>query len=147
MEVGGAKRSLESPEKYHDSGAAHPRPKLSTAYVVPRDEMEQCIVEAWQAILGIEQIGVNDNFFDLGGDSLLATQVRSRLREIVNVELSVAAIFDAPTPAEFSRHAARISSQDERSEKLKHLRDRVKQMTQEEKKALLHEARQARNSK
>jgi acyl transferase domain-containing protein len=59
----------------------HPRPALATAYVAPTNELEQTIATVWQTVLGIETIGIHDNFFDLGGNSLTAIQIISRLRE------------------------------------------------------------------
>ena len=70
--------------------ARHPRPELTTAYVAPRDEMEQTISEIWQQELGIDRVGMHDNFFELGGDSLLAVQVMARIRETTNATLQMA---------------------------------------------------------
>jgi acyl carrier protein len=75
----------------------HPRPHLATDYVAPRDALEQSLAAIWQELLGIAQIGVNDNFFELDGHSLLATQIISRVREACQVELPIKAIFEAPT--------------------------------------------------
>ena len=58
----------------------HDRPSLDSASVAPDSEIEQTIVKIWQDVLGIERVGSHDNFFDLGGDSLIAIQVLSRLR-------------------------------------------------------------------
>ena len=77
--------------------AAHARPELRSAYEAPRDETEAAIAAIWQELLGIERVGVHDNFFDLGGHSLLATQVMSRVREALGVDLSLEALFEAPT--------------------------------------------------
>ena len=59
-----------------------PDGKLSTGavYVAPRNEAEQALAEIWQALLKAERVGVHDNFFDLGGDSIKAIQVMSRLQ-------------------------------------------------------------------
>ncbi len=64
-----------------------------------RNEIEQTICEIWQKALGIEQIGTDDNFFALGGDSLLATQIVSRLRDTFQVELPLRCLFEMPTVA------------------------------------------------
>lgn len=78
----------------------HPRPNLRSDYVAPRNEVEATIAEVWQNLLGIKQIGIYDNFFELGGDSLLATQVFSRLRQEFQVQLSLHGFFEAPTVME-----------------------------------------------
>ena len=55
-------------------GERHGRPELDTAYRAPRNEIESAVAEIWQQLLGIERIGIDDNFFDLGGASLQALQ-------------------------------------------------------------------------
>jgi acyl carrier protein len=84
-------------EQARASRAAHPRPALGVAYVAPRSEVEQRIAAVWQEILGIEEVGIEDNFFDLGGDSLVALQLSSRLRDAFGVEPSLAGLFESPT--------------------------------------------------
>ncbi len=86
----------------------HPRPAIKTAYVAPRDSIEQTIAEVWQGLLGIEKVGVFDNFYDLGGHSLLATQLATRLRETFGMEFSLNAIAAGPTVSNLaSAYAAR----------------------------------------
>ena len=78
----------------------HHRPQLSTAYVAPSNDVEATIAGIWQDLLGLEQVGVHDSFFDLGGHSLLAIQVISRLREAFPVEVEMRnLLFEAPTVA------------------------------------------------
>ncbi|WP_342026018.1 SDR family NAD(P)-dependent oxidoreductase [Cytobacillus pseudoceanisediminis] len=67
------------------------------SYVAPRNEVEETVVEIWQEVLGIEKIGVKDNFIDLGGHSLLAAQLISRLRDSFEIDLPVQSLFDSPT--------------------------------------------------
>ncbi|MEM9218551.1 MAG: beta-ketoacyl synthase N-terminal-like domain-containing protein [Cyanobacteria bacterium P01_F01_bin.150] len=68
-------------------GFLHARPALNTDYVEPSNEIEKKLAGIWQRILGIEAIGICDNFFDLGGDSLLAIQLLSQIRQNFPVEL------------------------------------------------------------
>ena len=75
----------------------HLRPKLEAAYVPPKTDLERKIVHIWQEVLGIESVGVHDNFFDLGGYSLLVVQVQSKLREFLSREISVIDMFRYPT--------------------------------------------------
>ncbi|AFY44058.1 type I polyketide synthase [Nostoc sp. PCC 7107] len=70
-----------------DSSSRYSRPNLSNAYVAPTNNLEQQITEIWQEVLGITEIGIYDNFYELGGDSLIATQLVSRLRAKFPVEL------------------------------------------------------------
>jgi amino acid adenylation domain-containing protein len=76
-------------------------------HVGPRTEMEQTLATMYAQLLGLERVGIHDNFFrDLGGHSLLATQMVSRLREALEIELPLRRFFEAPT---VSRLAAEIS--------------------------------------
>jgi acyl transferase domain-containing protein/acyl carrier protein len=81
------------------AGAARPRSETLSAYVAPRNEVEQTVADIWQRLFGIEQVGVEDNFFDLGGHSLLAIQLISQLREAFEVELPINSLFEAQTVA------------------------------------------------
>jgi amino acid adenylation domain-containing protein len=82
--------------------STHQRPELNNAYVAPRDELELEMTEIWQQLLGINQLGIFDDFLDLGGDSLLATQLISKIRETFDVVLPLAIFFENATIAEIS---------------------------------------------
>jgi acyl carrier protein len=88
----------EEPEE-KSSFSAHARPNLSNPYVAPRNEIEKTVASIWQTLLGFEQIGVYDNLFDLGGDSLLIVQIISRVRETLRVEVPLRNVFEEPTVA------------------------------------------------
>jgi acyl carrier protein len=77
----------------------HSRPPLPTSYVAPRNEIEQSVTIIWQDLLGVEQIGMDDDFFDLGGHSLLGVQIISRIRQQFQVELPLRTFFETPTAA------------------------------------------------
>ncbi|MGI5499875.1 non-ribosomal peptide synthase/polyketide synthase [Lentzea sp. CA-135723] len=68
-------------------------------HVVPRTEAERKVADIWSEVLGVPAIGVTDNFFDLGGDSILSIRVISRLRAGFDVEMSPRALFSHPTVA------------------------------------------------
>ena len=72
------------------------------AYVAPRTETERVLAEAWAEVLGVERVGVRDSFFDVGGNSLLATRVVSRVRDALGAELTVRMMFEHPTVAELA---------------------------------------------
>ena len=74
----------------------------TTEYVAARTPMEVVLVQVWAEVLGLDRVGVHDNFFELGGQSLLATRVPARLREMLAVELPLRALFEAPTIAELA---------------------------------------------
>jgi amino acid adenylation domain-containing protein len=70
--------------------------------VMPRTPVEATIAAIWAQVLGHERVGVHDHFLDLGGHSLLATRAVSRVRDVFKVELTLGALFDAPTVAELA---------------------------------------------
>ena len=67
--------------------------------IPPRSESEELIANIWRDVLRIEDVSVNDNFFALGGHSLSAIQIVSRLQESVNIEVPLRILFDNPTVA------------------------------------------------
>ena len=75
-------------------------PAKDISYVAPRTPTEELLHSIWRQVLGLERVGMNDPFLDLGGDSVLATQLLSRLREALDLEIDLIAFFDAPTLAE-----------------------------------------------
>ncbi|MDB9527419.1 amino acid adenylation domain-containing protein [Oscillatoria sp. CS-180] len=78
------------------------RSDLTTQFVAPRTETEKILVSIWADVLGVDQIGVHDNFFDLGGHSLMATQAISRLRSAFGMEIPLRSLFDTTTVAELA---------------------------------------------
>ncbi|THC44759.1 KR domain-containing protein [Streptomyces sp. A1499] len=86
-------------EQFAPPGASHPRPELDTPYVAPRTDRERAVAEVWQDLLGVEGVGVDDDFFALGGHSLAAVQIGARLKERLGTELDLRTFFDLPTVA------------------------------------------------
>jgi acyl transferase domain-containing protein len=77
----------------------HPRPQVTAPYLAGDTDVKKKLVQIWQDLLGIERIGVHDNFFDLGGHSLLLVRMVARLRETFEVELPLQEVFQASTIA------------------------------------------------
>ncbi|MGB7921714.1 MAG: amino acid adenylation domain-containing protein [Pyrinomonadaceae bacterium] len=73
------------------------QPVVDTAFVPPGNDVERLIAAIWQDVLQLSKLGVNDNFFDLGGHSLLTIQVRSKLREALNRDVPIVELFAHPT--------------------------------------------------
>lgn len=82
------RRALPAPE--------HAGLEMEREYVAPRTHAEKIVAEIYGKVLGIERVGVGDNFFEFGGHSLLATQVVSRLSEVFHVAVTLRDIFEAP---------------------------------------------------
>ena len=78
------------------------RPDLASEYVAPAKGLETYLVELWQELLDIDRVGIHDDFFELGGDSLRAAVFINRLQKELNQIIWVAALFDAPTVAQLA---------------------------------------------
>ncbi len=87
------RRALPEPGVPHSGGAS----------ASPRTAVEAKLAAMWTSILKLDRLGIHDNFFNLGGNSLLAFQLVSRVRDQFNVELPLARVFETPTVAELSR--------------------------------------------
>ena len=85
------------------------REGAAETFVAPRSEMERIIAGVWREMLSLEQVGINDNFFNLGGHSLLMVHVNNRLREILRRELSMIEMFRYPTVGALAEHLSRQS--------------------------------------
>ena len=92
-------------EALREAAARHPRPDLATPYAAPGNEVEQTVADVWQQLLGFERVGIHDNFFDLGGHSLLLVQVHRRLKELFpGRDLTVVELFTHSTVATLAAH-------------------------------------------
>lgn len=83
------RRALPKPE--------HHRPDLAVEYVEPRTGVERTIAGIWQEVLQVERVGLHDNFFDLGGHSLLLAQAHSKMRDIFNQDVALVDLYRYPT--------------------------------------------------
>ncbi len=111
---------------------------------VAQDEIEQHLCVIWSELLGADEISVDDNFFDLGGDSLLALQVTSRLRKSLIADLSAATVLESPTVAELTQRVMEQQRSMSNSNNTSRLLDQIKNISPEEKEELLAEARKSR---
>ena len=75
------------------------RPELTETFVAPRNPSEKVMVDIWAEILGLERIGVYDNFFDVGGHSLLSMQLVSQVEKMFQIEVPLQNFFETPTVA------------------------------------------------
>ncbi|GAA2410471.1 hypothetical protein GCM10010191_19200 [Actinomadura vinacea] len=82
------------------------RPDLPTSYQAPRTELETRVTAVWETVLGIEGIGVHDDFFDLGGHSIIALDIVQHCEESFGTEVPVQTLFTDPTVAAFTRALA-----------------------------------------
>lgn len=117
----------------------HSRPDLAVEYVAPRNELQAEIAALWAKLLGIESIGIYDDFFDLGGNSLMGTQLIAQLRETFQVELPLRSLFEDPTIAGVSKiiAEAREKFADSGTGKIAEMLKNIEQMSDEEAAAML----------
>lgn len=112
------------------------RTRLKTEYVQPQNETEVIVTDIWQQVLQMEGLGIHDNFFDLGGHSLLIVQVSVKLSEALGQRVSVLELFQYPTIHSFAEYFAKRADQNpdalqskfEESEKLASRRRKTQDM-------------------
>ena len=90
-----------------------PESETRPEYTPPRSAFEKQIVSLWAQVLKVEKVGMNDNFLQLGGDSIMATFLASRVREEMGLEMPLISFFEAPTPAGMCRNLFCLLTQDE----------------------------------
>jgi surfactin family lipopeptide synthetase A len=94
------RRNLPAPEQE--------RPEMETLYVAPRTATEKKLTLIWQSVLGIKKIGVTDNYFDLGAESLMTARVFARITREFGRQISPTALFEAPTVEQLSQLIGRV---------------------------------------
>ncbi|MCP4415137.1 MAG: non-ribosomal peptide synthetase, partial [Chloroflexi bacterium] len=80
------------------------------AYAPPTNELGESIAEIWRGLLNVQQIGINDNFFDIGGHSLFAVQAHRQIQQITEKKLSITDIFRFPTIRSLVAHLSQDSN-------------------------------------
>jgi NADPH:quinone reductase-like Zn-dependent oxidoreductase/thioesterase domain-containing protein len=101
-----------------EARACHPRPQLSAPYVEPGNEIERGIAAIWAKHFELDSVGINDDFFDLGGDSLLAVQLSHSMRSSLAVDVTAHLILENPTISELARRLDRAPSRPDASRHL-----------------------------
>ncbi|MFU8883703.1 MAG: polyketide synthase dehydratase domain-containing protein, partial [Rhodobacterales bacterium] len=91
-------RQADTAEAAADTGGqSFERPQLDSDYVAPETEVEKRLAGFWQELLGLESVGVQDSFFDLGGHSLIAVRLFAKVRKAFAVDFPISVLFEAPT--------------------------------------------------
>ena len=96
------RRALPAPD--------HVRPELGSRYVTPRNELERQLVALWEEILDVSPIGVDDDFFELGGYSLLGSRLIAEIKDNFQTDLPLPLLGEQPTIAQLAVHIARVRS-------------------------------------
>ncbi|HEV7505794.1 MAG TPA: amino acid adenylation domain-containing protein, partial [Thermoanaerobaculia bacterium] len=94
------RRALPSPEETRED---------SRSYTAPRNPVEELLADIWAEVLRLDRVGIHDNFFEIGGHSLLAVRAVARIREVLGFEVFLRSFFEAPTVSQLT---ARIGTAD-----------------------------------
>jgi amino acid adenylation domain-containing protein len=124
------RRALPAPET--------PRPQLNAAYAPPQTQVERMIAAIWQEALHVDEVGLHDNFFDLGGHSLLVARVYSKLREAGATNISMLDLFQYPTVNALARYLSQQPNpprSDDSDDRLREGRSRLKQQLRQRQRA------------
>ncbi|GAA1591054.1 non-ribosomal peptide synthetase [Actinoplanes couchii] len=89
------------------------RPELAAGYVAPEGPLQLALADIWAGTLGLSGVGVNDDFFALGGHSMLIIQIIWQIKQRLGIELSFADIFESPTIADLSARIAELQAEDD----------------------------------
>lgn len=113
------------------------RPTLEDTYLAPRTPTEQTISDVWAEVLQIEQVGILDNFFDLGGHSLQATRVIARLREPLQYDVPLRLFFENPTISDLALAITELQASQETDDDILQMIEELEDLTEDEVAALL----------
>jgi amino acid adenylation domain-containing protein/non-ribosomal peptide synthase protein (TIGR01720 family) len=114
------------------------RPELEVPFIPPRTPAEEVVAAIWAEIIGVEQVGVYDNFFGLGGHSLRAVQVTSRLCDAFQIELPLRSLFEKPTVDELVNEIAELRGGREIVEEIALVLKEIEQLSDETAREMLY---------
>jgi len=123
------------------------RPELDTPYVAPRNPAEEELSQIWTEVLGLEEVGVHDNFFDLGGHSLAATRVVSRVLKRLQLEIPLQSLLQSPTVAPMAAVIIQYQGKQLGQEDLDRIVTELEAMSEEQAKQLLTDQSSARGTR
>jgi len=118
---------MTSKDHYKDQAAAPP-----DAEITPKTALQEVLSTLWAQSLGIEKVGIEDDFFELGGASVVATQIVSRLREMFQMDLPAILLFETPTIEKLARYMVEHEARAGLTEKTASILKRIEGMTEEE---------------
>jgi len=116
------------------------RPNLDTPFIVPETSVEQALAKIWAEVLNVNHVGAHDNFFDLGGHSLAATRIVSRVIKHFQVDLPLQSLFQSPTVAEMATVIAEHQGKKLDQKELGDILVKLESLTEEEAERVLSES-------
>jgi len=113
------------------------RPEFRHIYTAPRTPTEEILADIWREVLSVKAVGIDDNFFQLGGHSLKAIQMVSRIRQTFELEVTVRHLFNHPTVAELVSVLAELAGGEEIIHEIAHTLQQIAQLSPEQVQAML----------
>ncbi len=98
------------------AGGYHPRPNLRSSYIAPGNPLERKLGEIWQRVLSIDRVGTQDNFFDLGGDSLIGLKLIKELKNEFGIDIPAVELYKGPTISRLADIISQMSGEAPRDE-------------------------------
>ncbi|MBA2681454.1 MAG: SDR family NAD(P)-dependent oxidoreductase, partial [Ktedonobacteraceae bacterium] len=123
-----------------DDDDANDGQKRGSAVPLSLKDYEKTIAGIWQQVLGLPEVGLYENFFDLGGNSLIGLQVISKMKKAFNLPIPAVALYEAPTISALARYLLPIGDEGDAEEQIDHLkerRDQARQSSQQEEIAII----------
>lgn len=118
------------------------RPNIGSTFVAPRNVVEEILGKIWSEVLSVNQIGIQDNFFDLGGHSLFIMRIISQIRDRFQVELPLRTIFETPTISELALTIAQRKTAETDPHKIGRMLQELEGLSDEETQLLLQAKQQ-----
>jgi hypothetical protein len=115
-----------------DVSALHGTNVLANVHDAPQTALLKVLSTVWASSLGIEKVGIDDDFFELGGASVVATQIVSRLRQMFQMDLPAILLFETPTISKLARYMIEHEVRPGLTEKTATLLKRIEGMSEEE---------------
>jgi acyl carrier protein len=113
------------------------RPELDTPLIAGRTLLEEELAQIWGEVLDLDQIGIHDNFLDLGGNSLTATRIISRVIARFQTEIPLGSLFQSPTVAEMAEVISRCEIKKMEKNELERILDELESLGEEEARRLV----------
>jgi len=116
------------------------RASLDSKFAMPRSPVEEVLVQIWADLLSLDRVGIHDNFFDLGGDSLTATQVVMQVIKHFQLEIPLRYVFESPTVSEMAAVITQYQGKQLRKEDLESILVDLESLQDEEAQRLLNQS-------
>jgi len=117
------------------------RPNLDPPFAMPRRPVEEVLVQIWAEVLSLDRVGIHDNFFDLGGHSLTATQVVTQVIRYFRLEVPLRCLFESPTVSAMAAVITEHQGKQLRNEELENILAELESLPDEEAQRLVSQSR------